>query len=279
MAKKILLASGCSWTDKNFYSLDKSIPDSERGGWPMWPEIMAKHLNLQCINTGFSGSGSDYILDRIHENILKYKNKIEIITILWSGADRFSLYGSSSNLSIRAAGDLHPKFKNLNVNKNTQLLKDINEKIFKSAMLDYQQIYKNLIDQHLQKMCIILDICKLYNIKIIMAQGVNIFPYHSIDEAIEQKCISAEIRCSNKNILKNILSSQFFPYLEKNKKSIIGWPFKNVLGGYSIDYFLMDNDFETYTHRISDYDSHPNAEGQKIIAREFIKRYDELSSL
>ena len=61
MPQKILLTSGDSFTDPKFFSMDKSIDSKLRGGWPMWPELLGKELNLKVINTADSGRGNDYI--------------------------------------------------------------------------------------------------------------------------------------------------------------------------------------------------------------------------
>ena len=47
--KKILLAGGCSYTDPNFKSTATQLPDEQRSGWPMWPELMGKSLDLKVI--------------------------------------------------------------------------------------------------------------------------------------------------------------------------------------------------------------------------------------
>ena len=47
MPQKILLTSGDSFTDPKFFSMDKSIDSKLRGGWPMWPELLGKELNLK----------------------------------------------------------------------------------------------------------------------------------------------------------------------------------------------------------------------------------------
>ena len=67
--KKILLVSGCSYTDPNFYSI--MHPDMDCN-WPMWPELLAEKLNMDCVNLAMSGAGNEYIystlLDYITQN-------------------------------------------------------------------------------------------------------------------------------------------------------------------------------------------------------------------
>ena len=86
---KQLLTAGCSWTDPNFISNDDSLSDTDRGGWPMWPELVANRLNLQCINKGKVGASNDYIFNQVVDTILKEKN-IKLVVVMWSGWDRFT---------------------------------------------------------------------------------------------------------------------------------------------------------------------------------------------
>ena len=45
--KKILLVSGDSYTDKKFTSIHHPDIDCD---WPKWPEVLAKKLDMDCIN-------------------------------------------------------------------------------------------------------------------------------------------------------------------------------------------------------------------------------------
>ena len=65
--KKILLTSGCSFTDRNFES--DFHPDMDTR-WPMWPELVAKKLNMDCINLGQSGAGNEYIYFTLLDEII-----------------------------------------------------------------------------------------------------------------------------------------------------------------------------------------------------------------
>ena len=55
MMRKILLVSGCSNTDKDFYS--ELHPELDTS-WPKWPELLAKKLDMDCVNLGKSGAGN-----------------------------------------------------------------------------------------------------------------------------------------------------------------------------------------------------------------------------
>ena len=81
--KKILIASGCSYTDNQFRSASHPEMDTS---WPKWPEIVAKELDMKCINLGRSGSGNEYIYSSIHDIILRVKDKSQIGLVIagWS---------------------------------------------------------------------------------------------------------------------------------------------------------------------------------------------------
>ena len=46
-SKKILLVSGCSWSDNNFNSIFHPSLDCS---WTKWPELLAKKLDMICVN-------------------------------------------------------------------------------------------------------------------------------------------------------------------------------------------------------------------------------------
>ena len=84
--KKILLVSGCSFTDKNFVSDYHPEIDTS---WPKWPELLAEKLNMDCINLGKMGAGNEYIYISLLEQIVKMKSSdIGLIIPAWTGAGR-----------------------------------------------------------------------------------------------------------------------------------------------------------------------------------------------
>ena len=66
--KKILLASGCSYTTHNYNS---HYHTDMKCDWPKWPEILADKLGMDCINVGQSGAGQEYIYTSIVNDINK----------------------------------------------------------------------------------------------------------------------------------------------------------------------------------------------------------------
>ena len=82
--KKILLVSGCSFTDKNFIS--DFHPDLLHK-WPTWPELLAKKLDMEVINLGKMGAGNEYIYSSLLDKIMTTDN-IGLIMAAWSQSQR-----------------------------------------------------------------------------------------------------------------------------------------------------------------------------------------------
>ena len=72
--KEVLLTSGCSFTD-NWWTKKHNIP--------VWPELFAKQIDMQCINLGKRGLGNDYILNSIVDKVATEKN-IGLVVVMWS---------------------------------------------------------------------------------------------------------------------------------------------------------------------------------------------------
>ena len=104
--RKILVVSGCSWTDKYFKSMFHPEMDCS---WPKWPELLSEKLDMDCVNLGRSGSGNEYIYSTLLDHLTK--NKLEDIGLVipaWTRASRrdFSVATKWRNLRLDPKGDL-----------------------------------------------------------------------------------------------------------------------------------------------------------------------------
>ena len=52
MHKKILIVSGCSWTDPNQLSEDINVSDNIVRNYNRWPSMLADKLDMNLINYG-----------------------------------------------------------------------------------------------------------------------------------------------------------------------------------------------------------------------------------
>src|SRR6056300_1713464 len=86
--KKKLIVSGCSYTDKDFESM--SAPDYDCS-FPKWPELLAKKLDMDCVNLGASGAGNEYIYSSLLDYITnpqKDVNRIGLVISAWTQCQR-----------------------------------------------------------------------------------------------------------------------------------------------------------------------------------------------
>lgn len=268
MARKILLASGCSYTDAKYKSSD---PDIERD-WPMWPELMANELNLRCVNVGCSGQGADYILNSIIDQIAIYGNRIDTVAILWTTGDRVPFFNFTLNPLVEcnpvvAGGnqegyDPFPWLDNIGVGR-------VSQKYFNSEYFMKDEVYKHMILNTIRKMFAVIQMCESLNIKFIMYQGLTYFDFYSIQMLVETGSINKICYITSSEVIKILTKSPVFAALEKRKNNIIGWPLMPEIGGYNFDGLRHGNE----DYYISEKDRHPSKLGQETLADTFIERY------
>tara|TARA_B100001564_G_scaffold191872_1_gene161205 strand:- start:2951 stop:3967 length:1017 start_codon:yes stop_codon:yes gene_type:complete len=82
--RQVLVCIGDSWTDKNFKS---SVYKDANTDWPKWPEHLAKHLDMEVLNLGNSGSGNQQIFNKAVD-VINYGDNIGGVVCMWSEPDR-----------------------------------------------------------------------------------------------------------------------------------------------------------------------------------------------
>ena len=271
MAKKILLTSGCSYTDGKYKSCDPNV----EADWPMWPEIMANELGLQCVNKGRSGQGADYILDTILEGLATYGDRVDTVAILWSTSDRLPFFNFTLNpiveilsphvLEERDGFDPFTWMDDIGVGR-------VSQKYFNSIHFMRTDVYRTMIQNPIKKMFAIMEICENRNIKFVMFSGLVYFDYFTINRMVQDKQLPQYCAIPPSEVIKILTNNSVFSEVSKKKKHFIGWPMMKEIGGYSFD-DMRHNKEEYY---ISNLDRHPNAAGQILISSEFIKKYKEL---
>lgn len=275
---KILLAGGCSYTALNFMSQDKTLPDEKRGGWPMWPEHVGNNLGLNVINTAYPGLDNLTIHNKIFTELLKHKDNIGFVCVLWSGYDRFRFINSDSSQLVhilkRAEGKDH-----IHTSRPTSHLLcqseffDFWTKLVSHKDFNTSEVIEGSFIDSFTYMNSIAEICDLRKIPYIFYQGVH--PFRRDVHPFNHGNIFNES-------LKKILKDPMFAHTEKRKKNIIGWPFMEAFGGHCVDsrrnsWGKLGGDWEAGL-AISKSDYHPNAEGQKWISEVFMKKYQELTN-
>ncbi len=236
--KKTLIASGCSWTHENFWSDFHADMDCS---WPKWPELLAKKLDMECINLGRSGAGNEYIYSSLLDQIIKMDpNNIGLVIPAWTQACR-------KDIKVRGTwkhiGDI--KLPDYTAIRNKIPPISLAGNIDKSLIYYYG----------LQKIC--------KSKKIPFKQFQMIPFYRSLKKLPKDLLIGG--------IGVKILYDN--PYFNKIDDNFIGWPTEKRLGGFNFCDDILDIYANERTYCISDLDNHPNAKGQEKIA-EFL--YDRL---
>jgi len=206
--KKILLAGGCSYTDPNFKSTATQLPDEHRSGWPMWPELMGKSLDLKVINTGQSARDNEWISKTIISNIIKYGDQIDTVAVLWTSVDRIQHYEYTA----------HPFLDAMNVTGHfTGKLTDwpytgLNELKWHPDQFKENMVYENWFRDSLLAMYTVAEICESRGINFIFGQGVNFQLYAGAPELCinrVEKLNTDNPKEEYDNILENV--NQFGP--------------------------------------------------------------------
>ena len=242
---KKLIVSGCSYSD-NWWT--------KKHGFLVWPELLAKKLDMECVNLAKCGKGNEYIYSSILDYL--FLENIGLVVVMWSEFGRLDFYRNYfyNNKEIYKWDALHFPVKDGTVNRHD----------------DVDNVWKNKIMKELYEMGIGEDIgttrrsirmfymfqqtMKSLNIPFLMIMGT--FP------------ITRKLHLINPKIQKDIIDSHYLTSIDKN--SFIGWPIFPELGGWNID-TLLDK-YEDV--RISLDDCHPNEKGHKIISQEIYKHYE-----
>jgi len=261
MSKKILLAGGDSFTDPKFFSMDKSIDSKKRGGWPMWPEVLGKQLDLKIMNTADSGRGNDYIAKQILDKIYEYKDQIDTCIVLWSSIDRHDFHDKKKNLiniphdllSIWGQKkDIHRSKKNILAKAYAELFMEIGENNF----------WENILTDTFRNMWLVAEACNKYNIKFVFRQGISLLDHHIWNEIYDEGLICSDYRIEEVNYYTLCDTNKYAKMLNKEYKKNISYPF-----------WEYDTSIVAFTNKypkkltISEMDRHPSAEGQQLISK------------
>ena len=237
--KKILLVSGDSFTDTNWIS---DYHDIGPNAWSMWPELLAKKLDMECINLAYSGAGNEYIYFSLLDEIARIdSNDIGLIVAGWSQCHR-------RDWNIKNKWHFSNYVNEINVFNN-----DMNAHIKKSLRYYYS----------------LQEVCKSKKIPYKGVQIIHMFRGWSWDPNLNKQ--TEDEQSFKKKYLNFIHNSIYFNKIDEN---FIGFPGDKDLGGFSIKSDILGGyEKESLEWAVSKRDNHPNAKGQEKIA-EFL--YDRL---
>ena len=230
--KKILLTSGCSFTDRNFES--DFHPDMDTR-WPMWPELLSKKLDMDCINLGQSGAGNEYIYSTLLDEIAKRDN-IGLVIAGWTQSQR-------KDWCRKGRWNNNSDYCNKTVNT-----------FGNNDMYAY-------VDKSLRYYYSLQQVCKSEKIPLKQFQMLHLFRGYTYDPI---KGLKKEKTEKRKELLEHIHNSSYFNKIDDN---FLGWPTDTSLGGYNIKQEVLNGyTKEALKNNVSKRDSHPNAKGQEMIA-------------
>jgi len=210
-----------------------------------WPELLAKDLGLGCINAGFSGIGNDKIFNETVRLLTDKSFNIELIVILWTEMFRISFF---NNMFPSAATSETICGRTGTISTVRKLFKN---EVKKNGWID------RFIFNYFSNIEIIDRLCKKYEVKILMGQGLS-------------------FESEGSEYFYETFADTLAGRLSPKPKYFIGWPVIPQLGGYA----LQDSGQELAKQEnwVSDTDAHPNEKGHRIIANEFLKKYKEIYS-
>ena len=256
--KKILLASGCSFTDENFESPVHPEMDTS---WPKWPELLANKLDMKCINLAMNGGGNEYIYSSLLDQILKTKDKSQIGLVIpaWTQCQRkdYQLYAVGYRRSERF---------------------DPHGEVF------------GWVRKSLRYMISLQIVCERYNIPLKQFQMLNLFDgwIHGLQKTDAERIKNKD----NPDFVKRYNYQGLNPKKDQakcqqlmlsydsyiNAENFLGWPTLKIFGGFNVEEETLKDPNKIYPNYLTDLlvsnlDTHPNGKGQQKIA-EFL--YDRL---
>lgn len=258
-----LISIGCSFTAHTSYPEFK-----------YWDSYLAEYLNLELHNYARGGTGGPTHFYNLIEAVATHGNDIDTIVVGWTQWKRFSfpyISGYKSNLNPPYA----PFAKDGKLYKEIYQLYAANERqaVMESIKSAYALMYA------------VTALADSINAKLIITQLLPALNKEATKFTDGYLYLSDLYRCTEDN--------EVFWRLRDDKR-LIGFPFLNKLGGYSIcsgsewvpSCHTVNKpetktviDFTKPDISVSDkfqIDAHPNQEGHKYIFNKYKDAYDEL---
>tara|TARA_B100000676_G_scaffold134276_1_gene133212 strand:- start:1428 stop:2165 length:738 start_codon:yes stop_codon:yes gene_type:complete len=240
MTKKIVVA-GCSFA--THYARSRGLKQ-----FPIWPELLAKELNLKLINTAEMGASNTEIYSKAIDAAVTL-NDIELMVVMWSEWDRLSFPYEKSWKSFSP------------------------ETTFKTNVENFPGC---------QQICQVMHDNDLSNLKGVVNSTIRlIWSFQTIMESMDIKYV--HIQGPSPNIYEWYKVWKFAdqisksPYADLINNKFIGWPPVRYNAGWNIDDFFrfhLEDPLERYTIA-GDDDSHPNELGNQYIYNILKNHYEE----
>ena len=283
--RKILLAGGDSFTEHTLVSWEDPSISTD---FPRWPEVLAKKLDMECVNLGRAGWSNQLISTSIFEYLMENpKKEIGLVCCLWTDYTRTSLYNMPdwpANIAQQLFVGFLKEVNDVGFDRNTELYKEvenISDKInmwregpdkFLDLLYYYakhtdtkaETIVENIIKNTIKIFHDLECMLSLRNIPYLYLQGVLPFFYR--------------YQLGNNRGLEKIYAPPdeqllfYFLKYEKyfNKEKFIEWP------GLPITAKRLHWGDDPIKYCISEEDLHPNETGHQMTATVFYEKVEEL---
>ena len=296
--KKIILATGCSFTDKTFKSRAEHLPDEKRGGWPMWPELLKRKIEkatnekYELINLARSGGSNDWVLNTFLDAMSQYGDRIKIVLVGGTQWQRTQVIATDINSNPQVAMKLRHKNlegKTIDGKADPYLPQNAWQKWHNESVVQMWSKYsngygmKNTIYHNLRIMWTLLNICNNNKTKFIWNQLINPFPPIVYWRELLEKAqaIPAEDMNIQDHVFKDpfisntVLESSFAKQLVKHKKQFYGFSWSH--GKPWTEFNFDDSPLlvlpPTMINGKKELDGHPNKAGQESIVEEMWEVY------
>lgn len=275
---KYVLAVGDSFTDRDWKS--EAYPDVDCS-FKKWPELLANKLNCDVLNLGRCGVGNEYIVNSAIDWILDHHENIRVVVAGFTEAWRFNLYGHHSinpivhrfrsfkEHTLEGRDDLNEKelapglfARDFSPTENsTRPLCDhiINE------FLDPEQFAtaaRIMFENFLSSAVRLQKICKQYDIPLVMTSLMNPINYGAFGHLTRPE----KPHFTYEQLSRKFTQCQHFFSIDK--KSFIGWPIYEPIGGKNINAEIYNNGLT-----MGPLDGHPNKKGHHYIAQTYYEHY------
>ena len=311
--KPIIISVGCSFTDVNYRSRLETIPEEERGGWPIWSDHFKTKLEehyktkYKIIHFGHSGASNEKALKFITESFAKYKDRIKFV--LWGGTEFKRYWNFMSGYNHNPNGDLraYPQFFELKDKENYwrnsyQQMQEANVHNMITFM-GHTEGRQRVIDHGLQLYWTALLVCQKYNATLLNTQLLD--PLANISSLsnefkriLGKPDLPINYKCDRKYEVKYATKTPFFADLYANRNHFFNLRFVHIKDeirsevNHWTSYVDKGNHGEKYLIKswsgITDdslqkrdpwggnsaVDTHPNAAGHKHIADQLWKHYE-----
>jgi len=277
---KYILAGGCSYTNRKYYS---EVHPELDCSWPKWPEIVARELGLEDLNVATNGCGYKYITNSLIPHIVGHPEDIAAVMVGWSETWRESFYhGASVNMLA--------DFTEIGLKNRSNRPRNP----FEDAALPITHMFNNwgwqnktlsadfcrhIYGDFLKHAVILQNLCKMYDIPLIMGNLLQ-FDVGAMYRAMiadEYGRESEEARPYMIQISEASMDGWFNnDYINDiDVKSWMGFPCLRDAGGWTIYEEIEDKSWAEgrEKYKISLKDTHPNAYGQECIAQYYLKEY------